>query len=350
MNNEPKLLQPDNNVSYYVDISSLSDCIGIDDICKEKLNIEVGGMVFSILCQNREDTHRFIREWRTVDLERQSEYRIYLLYITKNQLFQAINENLDNDTKEFILFETNDDIFYGMSKDRKCGWIVNTSSKKDQWGAPLYERVRWQIATHIYYACEKKGKIAFHASAVTKDQNVVILFGNAGQGKSTQTARLINAGWSFLSDDRVLISCDQDKLCMEAFWNSIKIRQDVSDHKELEWVKMIPVITESSYEDIKYGNSIRSELQCEIEKIYPQKIVVVLLNMPSKETVEVSSGKAMMDIMEAYILLGTLWDAASTRKEIFNIAHRLVKDSICVCIDKERKDFCEEVNRLISGK
>lgn len=332
--------------SVYVNKESIILDSNIKEICKKSIKIEVGGITFSIFSDYEEDLSKFIKEWRLIT-SKKSDYSIYLLHMTREELIQLINKNIDEKNQDFTIFEANDNCFFVMSKDRTEGWVINTNQGLDEWGMPLYERVRWHIATHLFYACEKRKKIAFHASAVVKNGKVVILFGRKATGKSTQIARLINLGWEFLSDDRVLISTVDGKIYMEPFWNSLKLRMDVSEQDEVTWLKQKEAIADSYYKDVDFGYSQRRIVKSKVKGIVPNKILVFLLNDSSNEVTILQSSKAMIEIMDGYILFGTLWEQNETRKCMFDIAYSLAKNSTCISMNVKTDKFIDVVNKFM---
>lgn len=311
--------------------------------CTKCIKIEVGGLVFSILSEN-DDVYKYVKEWNLVDTDDYG-YRVILMYMPPESLNEVMNRNVDTGKKNFMVFEANEGCFFGMSQSRTEGYVINTNQGMDEWGAPLFERVRWHIATHIFYACEKKKKIAFHASAVEKDNKVVVFLGEKAKGKSTQTARLVNAGWNFLSDDRVLISVVNGQISLEPFWNSIKIRSDVKNLNDIGWVENKTDIKESYYEDPDFGYSVRKVCKSDIKQVFPSKIVAIFLNDFFDEPQIVQPSKALMDMLNSYILFGALWDEVKTRKCIFEIANTFVKNATCICMDVKTDSFMNVVNQ-----
>jgi serine kinase of HPr protein (carbohydrate metabolism regulator) len=55
-----------------------------------------------------------------------------------------------------------------------------------------------------------------HASTVAKDGRGVIISGRSGSGKSDLSLRLIDRGFTLVSDDRTLVKRDQDRLIASA--------------------------------------------------------------------------------------------------------------------------------------
>ena len=61
-------------------------------------------------------------------------------------------------------------------------------------------------------AMEKKGFFLFHASVVEKDGKAVLFSGESGAGKTSILLGLLDKGYHFLSDDRVLIGVENRKV------------------------------------------------------------------------------------------------------------------------------------------
>jgi HprK-related kinase B len=61
------------------------------------------------------------------------------------------------------------------------------------------------LVNHLYAAdLMARGYRLFHAAAVVRDECAVVLAGVPGAGKSTASLHFVEAGWRFLSNDRVL--------------------------------------------------------------------------------------------------------------------------------------------------
>jgi|GEM_PF-4848877 len=61
-------------------------------------------------------------------------------------------------------------------------------------------------------ALERKGFFLFHASAVEKDGKAILFCGEAGAGKTTMMLGLLDKGYHFLANDRVLIGVENRKV------------------------------------------------------------------------------------------------------------------------------------------
>ncbi len=76
-------------------------------------------------------------------------------------------------------------------------------------------RANLNQAINLINACYAKAHLAdgfllFHAAGVVRDGRAVMLAGPPGTGKSTAALRLLEAGFRFLSNDRVLARADAD--------------------------------------------------------------------------------------------------------------------------------------------
>ena len=68
------------------------------------------------------------------------------------------------------------------------------------------------------------GLVELHASCVAKDQQGLVLIGPSGSGKSTLAMAMTEAGFSFLSDDRIFCSQKQGRLLAWGMPRPLKLR------------------------------------------------------------------------------------------------------------------------------
>jgi HprK-related kinase B len=67
------------------------------------------------------------------------------------------------------------------------------------------------LVNHVYAAAMMaRGYRLFHAAAVVRDGRALVLAGVPGAGKSTTSLHFVEAGWRFLSNDRVLARATPD--------------------------------------------------------------------------------------------------------------------------------------------
>ena len=76
-------------------------------------------------------------------------------------------------------------------------------------GRPPFALANLIIVYGLLTMLRWRGLFALHAAAVTPDDRGCLLVGESGTGKSTMTLRLLQEGWSYLSDDSVLLRTGQ---------------------------------------------------------------------------------------------------------------------------------------------
>ena len=72
------------------------------------------------------------------------------------------------------------------------------------------------------------GLVELHASCVAKDQRGVVLIGPSGSGKSTLAMAMTEAGFTFLSDDRVFCSHKEGRLLAWGMPRPLKLRREAA--------------------------------------------------------------------------------------------------------------------------
>ena len=72
------------------------------------------------------------------------------------------------------------------------------------------------------------GLVELHASCVAKDQQGVLLIGPSGSGKSTLAMAMTEAGFSFISDDRIFCSQKQGRVLAWGMPRPLKLRREAA--------------------------------------------------------------------------------------------------------------------------
>lgn len=68
-----------------------------------------------------------------------------------------------------------------------------------------------------------QGNLVLHAGAVVVDGVAAVFLGDSGRGKSTLTASFFADGYTVLSDDGIIISCNNGGICVEAVYPGIRL-------------------------------------------------------------------------------------------------------------------------------
>lgn len=91
---------------------------------------------------------------------------------------------------------------YVVARDAASGWVATAGGDVEAihetlWG--VTDALRFQMLE----LCEARLErfVTLHAAAVARDDRVVLLAGESGAGKTTLTLALLDAGWTYLSDD-----------------------------------------------------------------------------------------------------------------------------------------------------
>lgn len=96
---------------------------------------------------------------------------------------------------------------YSLSRDEKGGWIAVAGDTVEA----VHETL-WGVTDALRYGmlelCEARLQtfVTLHAAAVARDGELILLAGESGAGKTTLTLALLDAGWTYLSDDLAPVS------------------------------------------------------------------------------------------------------------------------------------------------
>ncbi|HEV2237155.1 MAG TPA: hypothetical protein VGR57_10885 [Ktedonobacterales bacterium] len=103
-----------------------------------------------------------------------------------------------------------------LRPDAAAGWVVVTpDGGARQFGDPdhLLRHLEWLVASQAIAASATRA--AFHAAALTRDDETLLLLAKSGAGKTTLTLGLMARGWAPLADDIALL--DAETLAITAF-------------------------------------------------------------------------------------------------------------------------------------
>lgn len=81
---------------------------------------------------------------------------------------------------------------------------ANLRSPSDGRRDPLFYLITMSLVILLRY----RGWFALHAAAVTRNERGILLTASSDSGKSTTTLNLVRQGWSYLSDDTVLLRAE----------------------------------------------------------------------------------------------------------------------------------------------
>ncbi|HEY5588931.1 MAG TPA: hypothetical protein VIK86_08255, partial [Candidatus Paceibacterota bacterium] len=224
------------------------------------------------------------------------------------------------------IFKSENGTWILISSIHKIGISFIFNKDEDQWGSPLFEQYRWQLAIHVTFWLEKKFHYAIHASAVEKDGKVILIFGLPKAGKSTLLSKYLFHDWKLVSDDRIIIYMENGNVKIERFWKSLKLRGDVHDIQEVKWFLTQNNVVLNTYNEDGHGTSKRiipnNTFFTKINKLNVSSVRILKNSYNASEAF--SLGEYMKLISDSFYLLSLEDKSMEHRKNIFKIANNLL--------------------------
>jgi hypothetical protein len=113
--------------------------------------------------------------------------------------------------------------------------------------AKFFKSRRPRLVNYIFFLLHSitsmHGKYCIHASCAAKDGHACLFLGKSGEGKSTISAILGNAGWEYMGDDLVFMSqVENGEIIIDGFLSKIKLL-----NAKLELKNAIDVIKDKKF-------------------------------------------------------------------------------------------------------
>jgi len=153
---------------------------------------------------------------------------IWTGHINQNIPVNWYNQTYQEDN---IITIADDVLIRHFSKKRLT--ICYLAEKKTQ----FFKSHRPLLTNYIFFLLQSVlsmyGKYCLHASCVSKNGQAFLFTGKSGEGKTTISAILGNAGFEYMGDDLVFISQNEKKeITIDAFLTKIKLQRSASKAKD----------------------------------------------------------------------------------------------------------------------
>lgn len=237
---------------------------------------------------------------------------------------------------EVLYFDDSDQIFISYLDRVKALYSIDQGHMKlsvrrsqtdDSW------IVSHSIFTILFLEFLKRNKLySLHAAGLCVDGKGLLLAGSSGAGKSTLTLSLLRAGFKFLGDDMVFLSCDGADLRVLAFPDQTDVTDETAGFfPELRYLLDSPKppawFKRSIFAEQVYGVDVVWE--CE-----PAALIFPKISASQKSVLKpVSTDQAFLELASNVLLT-----EPDTTQSHFNILAELATKTECYILEAGR-DF-----------
>lgn len=202
-------------------------------------------------------------------VEYSNEFEVSLIHPKFAHLETEASDSFD---QSFQIFNHGNHIYFVINDDLVDSW----SQKEIHY---FQGKVSMKIIEKIYNKLEEKWIGVFHASALSSEENSILLLGDSGSGKSTSLALLNAHGFNCIADDFVPIDNQKE---VHSFPAGISIKKTAVDLL-LPHYPELATTAEHYYK--RLGKTVRYIPQTDInyEATFPCKALVYIKYDPSFE-------------------------------------------------------------------
>lgn len=132
---------------------------------------------------------------------------------------------ITRDSQSFAIIKNSLIVANSCASKSVSVWLSPAAAKHDVESAEMVCRFA------VHFALRRCGLYNFHAAAVSKfgSHRCALIIGKSGSGKSTLTIQLARAGWSFLSDDALLLKSNSTEIKAYGFRSVLALTQETMD-------------------------------------------------------------------------------------------------------------------------
>lgn len=147
--------------------------------------------------------------------------------------------NVPESAMEFVSSSSLDilkdgDVYYLLREDAVSQLDLSNSTGIVRTGASFWKKTAKSqqefLMLSLIWLLHRHGLYALHANGLVKDNFGILLTGNSGSGKSTTSLSLIRQGWSYQSDDAILLKARAGGIESIAFQKGISFDPNLADH------------------------------------------------------------------------------------------------------------------------
>lgn len=281
----------------------------------------VGGIKFEISCTKELQTvfSKLMLEFDTVSKDSTYKYDSKIIIKEKREY-----EQQKDFFKEYKTIESNDMVSPILKIEIETNIIYNFVDGGlffDE--QKTYETLRFQIILSMQIILEKYNRFIVHASGAIKDNILILLFGESGAGKSTNILQLIDDGWSFFSDDKILIWLENDSIKFEPVLNkTIQIRKSALNINYV--LKQLHIMEKVNVENVE-----RFFFKKFVKHQAIIKTVCVFLDAENEDIICMENSKSIQKIQQSQIIL---LEQVECKIAFLHLCRKLAMQSRCYSV------------------
>lgn len=198
----------------------------------------------------------------------------------------------------------------------------------------------------------RAGHLVLHGTALQHGEGCYVLCGNAGAGKSTQAAYLVQQGWSLVADDVSAIAWEGDRPVVLRGFNGLRLfpaSLELLGRNPSDFPPLHPGTTKRQV--LAQTLSSRPVSAADVTDTVPLRAIVLLDAAEESQFGEMPKRQALVTLMNFQhpAAAGVANQTEATRQKVFTEAARLAQSTRVLQLARPlRRGSLAEVHRLLA--